>query len=144
MRTTRPRRKGLQQPRRPLGQRLQQRLRPWPVIAATAALFGLFHIFSPVGLTPERLLTTGLMGIVLGWVRWRSGSVVPGILLHALHNTSIVLLGYYQPRLEAGGWLAGGEKMPAKWLIASAAGAAMGLVMMWWTTRSVANEPRTQ
>lgn len=109
---------------------LRQRLRPWPVIAATAALFGLFHIFSPVGLTPERLLTTGLMGVVLGWARWRSGSVVPGILLHALHNTSIVLLGYYQPQLEAGGWLPGGERMPVAWILGASGGAIVGLGAM--------------
>jgi len=35
-----------------------------------------------------------LLGVVLGWVCWRSGSVVPAVVLHTLHNSVLVLLAY--------------------------------------------------
>src|SRR5262249_27701901 len=55
--------------------------RPAVPILTTAALFGLFHLFMSFGIALERFLPTALMGVVLGWVRWRSGSVWPGVLL---------------------------------------------------------------
>ena len=30
------------------------------------------------------------MGLVLGWVSYRTGSVLPGMLLHVLHNTVLL------------------------------------------------------
>ena len=65
--------------------------RSWGVTAAvivSALIFGLVH-FIPI-------LIPGLVfvGLILGWVRERSGSVVPGIVIHALQN-SIVMLGIY-------------------------------------------------
>jgi ABC-2 type transport system permease protein/sodium transport system permease protein len=67
---------------------------------------------------------------VLGWVCWRTGSVLPGVLLHALHNSCIVLLGYYQPE-----WAAEEGHLPAAWLAAGALGGVLALVWMWLTTR---------
>ena len=48
----------------------------------SAVLFGVFHevLFS------GRLLPSTFLGLVLGFVRLRSGSVLPGIVLHVLHN----------------------------------------------------------
>ena len=33
-----------------------------------------------------------LLGLVLGWVRWRSGSVWPGMVLHGCHNGILMLM----------------------------------------------------
>lgn len=33
-----------------------------------------------------------LVGLLLGWVRWKTGSLYPPILLHFVHNTFVVLL----------------------------------------------------
>ena len=43
-------------------------------------------LFSVVHLLPERLPTTFAMGLVLGWIALRTGSLLPGILCHAVHN----------------------------------------------------------
>src|SRR5260221_222984 len=64
-------------------------------ILATAALFGLFHVFMSGILTIERFLPTALMGLVLGWLRWCSRSVFPGMLLHALHNGLLLSLALF-------------------------------------------------
>lgn len=54
-------------------------------VVLTAALFAVFHI------APEKWLPTFLMGLVLGFLASRTGSIWPGMLAHALNNTSAVL-----------------------------------------------------
>jgi len=69
---------------------MQGRLRgiwgPRPAIVATAAAFGLMH------LDPVQGTVAFLMGILLGWVVERTGSVIPAIAAHAVSNTLSVLL----------------------------------------------------
>ncbi|MGI9519297.1 MAG: ABC transporter permease subunit/CPBP intramembrane protease [Pirellulaceae bacterium] len=77
----------------------------WQTILATAIMFGAFHLISSSGLTISRLLPTTIMGILLGWVTWRSDSVIPAIILHALHNTITVGFGYFQKEIIDRGWI---------------------------------------
>ena len=49
-------------------------------VVLQAALFAVVHLL------PERLPTTFAMGLVLGWMAIRTGSLLPGILCHAVHN----------------------------------------------------------
>jgi ABC-2 type transport system permease protein/sodium transport system permease protein len=106
-------------------------LRPRTAILATAALFALFHLILGSVLAIERLVPSFLLGLVLGWVCWRTGSVWPGMLLHALHNGCLVLLGYYQPRLSELGWVASEqEHLPAVWLMAAMLGIVLGVAAM--------------
>ena len=53
---------------------------PWAAIGITALLFGLLHG------SIYRLLPTFLLGLVLGYAVWRSGSLYCSILIHALSN----------------------------------------------------------
>jgi sodium transport system permease protein len=52
----------------------------WPAILCSAFLFGLAHA------SIYRLLPTLLLGIVLGIVVWRTGSLLCGVIIHALNN----------------------------------------------------------
>ena len=65
---------------RGLGFSLLERFGPWFAIVATGILFGLSH-----GLVLE-LPIIAAFGCLLGWVRERTGSVFPGMALHALFN----------------------------------------------------------
>ena len=56
---------------------LRGRLGPWPAIIITALLFGAIH------LSVFRLLPTTLLGLVMGWVCYRSGSIFPAMAAHA-------------------------------------------------------------
>jgi sodium transport system permease protein len=106
--------------------------RPWAAVLATAGLFGLFHLVVTDMLAVERLLPSALLGVVLGWVCWRNGSVFPGMVLHALNNSAVALLAYYEPQLRARGWLvADQDHLPAAWLLAAAACAALGALWLW-------------
>jgi membrane protease YdiL (CAAX protease family) len=65
---------------RGLGYSLLERLGRWPAIVAVGVLFGLAH-----GLV-ESLPIIVTFGCVLAWIRSRTASVLPGMLLHAAFN----------------------------------------------------------
>lgn len=65
--------------------------RPAVTIVVTGMAFGLSH-----GLVLG-LPVLATFGVVLGWLRWRSGSVYPAILVHALFNAIALLLSVLLP-----------------------------------------------
>lgn len=92
--------------------------RPWIAVLSTAVLFGLFHVFVRDALLFERMLPSTLMGVLLGWVCLRTGSVYPGMILHAIHNGLLVSLAHYEQALID--WQIGineQEHLPALWLV---------------------------
>ena len=56
----------------------------------SALLFALFH------LNPWQLGPTFLLGLLLGYVRLRTGSLLAAIFTHALHNGMIFLSVYFK------------------------------------------------
>lgn len=52
----------------------------WPAICISGVAFGLAH-----GLVLALPVLT-IFGIALGWLRWQTGSVYPGMIVHALFN----------------------------------------------------------
>jgi uncharacterized protein len=66
--------------------RLRQVWRAGPAIVVTALAFGLIH-----GEWVHGLLATGI-GLYLGLVTARSGSVIPAVICHVANNTASVLL----------------------------------------------------
>jgi sodium transport system permease protein len=110
--------------------------RPRTAIVGSALFFGLFHLVGQQLLIVEWGVMATLLGLVLGWLAWRSGSVLPGMFLHALHNSCLVLLGYYKPALIAAGWI--GEKQteaPVLWLVLAAGGCAGATVWLKMTRK---------
>lgn len=89
----------------------------WPAILVSAAVFGAFHVFVQ-GLSFERFIPTALLGVCLGWVFVRSGSVWPGMLLHVLHNSFLLSLSQFKDQLQAAG-IGDAEQshLPLTWLI---------------------------
>jgi sodium transport system permease protein len=65
------------------------RLPAWGSITATALVFGAFHLSFE---TAIRFLPTAWLGILLGFVVWRTRSIFPAMLMHLLNNGLIVLL----------------------------------------------------
>jgi membrane protease YdiL (CAAX protease family) len=58
---------------------------PWPAILVTGVAFGLAH-----GLVLG-LPVLSIFGVTLGWLRWRTDSVMPGMAVHALFNGAALL-----------------------------------------------------
>ncbi len=60
--------------------RLLERWSPWLAILVTSVLFAIFHI------TPHAMANAFVLGIWLGVVAWRTGSIWPCIISHAAIN----------------------------------------------------------
>ncbi len=94
---------------------LAARLRPVIAVVVSSILFGLFHLVASDALTVERLLPSTLLGLVLGFVRLWTKSVLPGMLIHSVHNGLLVASAHQLDQLPSliewlhshgGGWLA--------------------------------------
>jgi membrane protease YdiL (CAAX protease family) len=67
---------------------LRPRLSAPATIVITAAAFAAIHGLPPI------LPLAFAMGLGFGWIRERSGSTVPTIIIHALHNALMIALSY--------------------------------------------------
>lgn len=93
----------------------------WLAILISAVVFGLFHVLSNSVVAMDRLLPTTIVGLILGWLCYRSGSIIPGILLHMLHNGILTFMAYYEPQLSRFTWFPEeGAPIPTVWIVASA------------------------
>jgi ABC-2 type transport system permease protein/sodium transport system permease protein len=111
-------------------------------IVTTAIVFGAFHLIAPNPLATERFVSSTLVGLVLGWVRWRTGTVLPGMLIHTVHNGLLILLVYCEPQLtERGFGVARETHLPADWLTAGVTATCLGLCTIYALTRRRSGEP---
>ena len=107
---------------------------PWLAIFASALVFGVFHIFPSGVFAAERLLPSTLMGLVLGWVRWRTGSIWPCVLLHVAHNSLLLSAGLF-PELLGPDVAEGTGHLPPTLLIGAVPLVLFGAAAVWWGTR---------
>ncbi len=68
--------------------------RPAVAVILSALLFALFH------LNPWQFAAAFSLGLVLGWIRIRTGSVLACIAGHATHNALVFLSAYYYKDLK--------------------------------------------
>jgi ABC-2 type transport system permease protein/sodium transport system permease protein len=109
---------------------------PWRTIVGAAVIFGLFHVIAGTMLAPERFLPSAFLGLVLGWVRLRTGSVLPCMLLHALHNGLILSVVHWQNELAARGFgIEEATHLPATWLVSAGVGTLVAIAWMILATR---------
>lgn len=60
---------------------LKTRCHPWAAILISAVAFGLVHgLWAP-------FVTATLFGILAGWLYWRTGSIIPGLIIHIANNS---------------------------------------------------------
>lgn len=59
--------------------------RPWPAIIVAALIFGVFHM------NPVQIVYATLLGIILGWIYYRTGSLLSVIVGHVLNNSLAVV-----------------------------------------------------
>ena len=65
-----------------VGGLLRMRLKPWVAIVLSALVFALFHG------TFTQFVGTAIFGIICGWLYWRTKSLLPGILIHIINNST--------------------------------------------------------
>ena len=112
----------------------RRQMSPGLSILLTGALFGLFHVIAMLAF--ERFIPTFFLGLVLGWVCYRTGSLYPGIVLHTTHNALIISMQTYQKELAKLGF--GGEaadRVPTTWLVTSVITVIVAVAILRWATR---------
>lgn len=100
---------------RPLGPRV--------AIGVSALLFGLLHA------SLYRLLPTFFLGLLLGWLVWRSGSLLTSALAHALNNGIVVVMAWYGARTGVL-HVEDAQALPWAWTLVAAAVLAAGLMLL--------------
>ena len=63
----------------------------WTAIALSALLFALMHF------NPAQMPHAFLIGLLLGWMYWRTGSILPGVAYHWANNTVAYVLYHFYP-----------------------------------------------
>ncbi len=91
-------------------------------IGVSGLLFGATHVILDGALGLERLVPSTLLGLILGVVCWRSGSLWPSVIMHVLHNTILLLVGLGE---------SGATSVPWQWLAYGALGTCIGGVLLW-------------
>lgn len=70
--------------RGPIQTALMRRCTPWFAIVVTAIIFAAAH------LDLHGLALRAVLGVVLGWVVWRTGSIYPGMIVHGLYDAGVL------------------------------------------------------
>lgn len=58
-----------------------KRYSPTTAIIMSAVMFGIFH------LNPWQFISAFLLGLVIGWLYWKTNSLIPGIVIHFINNS---------------------------------------------------------
>jgi sodium transport system permease protein len=95
----------------------------WPAIVISALLFAVAHG------SIYRMLPTLFLGLLLGYAVWKTGSLLAGVVIHALNNGIAVWLA------KGGGAAAdsmeGVQFLPLSWTAAGTLVMLLGLLLVW-------------
>jgi membrane protease YdiL (CAAX protease family) len=112
--------------------RLLQRWSPAAAIAVSTALFAVLHADSL-----QHILSVIPLGVVTGWLAYRTNSVKPGMVVHAIHNAGAMAFAGVAKVLipglgdETAGWV-------ILTLVAALAVASLPALLALWQRDSVA------
>lgn len=106
-------------------------------ILTAGILFGLFHVIVKDALLFERLIPSALMGMMLGFVFEKSGSVFPGMLLHVVHNGFLVTVSEYEEQLtDLGIGVSNHQHLPVGLILGAAVPVMAAVLMLTFSRRS--------
>ena len=109
---------------------------PWRTILLTSVLFGVFHVLTGSALLVERFVPSTLMGLLIGWVAYRTGSVIPGMIVHFVHNGLLMMVLYYQERLDfLGDGFDNQTHLPIEWIGGAGLVLLVGAGLVWLGSR---------
>lgn len=100
-------------------------------IFISSFLFALFHVIVRDSLFIERFFPSFFMGVCLGYVNVLSRSVIPGIILHMLHNGLLITLASYQDYFSQ--WemnLENQKHLPVFWMVVSLVSMIVGFLLV--------------
>ena len=101
----------------------------------SSLLFGLFHVIAGSVLSIEKFLPTIILGIAIGYVAVRTGSLFPGILLHTLHNGLVFSMSRFTEQDLAKWFGEDTRHIPATWLSGGGLAIALGIAIVFVSSR---------
>lgn len=101
---------------------LQTRMGGAGALMLTSLLFGIFHV------APLAMIYASVAGVALGWVFLRTGSVLPGLAMHAACNAIGVLLP--ADLLPIPGLNTDADHLPLSLVLAASAGLLLALALI--------------
>ncbi|HUP78907.1 MAG TPA: CPBP family intramembrane glutamic endopeptidase, partial [Pirellula sp.] len=101
----------------------------------SSLLFGSFHVIAGSVLSIEKFLPTIILGIALGYVAIRTGSLFPGILLHTLHNGLVFSMSRFTEQDLAKWFGKDTRHIPVTWLSGGGLAIAMGIAIVFVSSR---------
>lgn len=106
---------------------LKSRCRPWLAILITAIVFALFHM------SLVKIISTFGFGIIIGWLYWRTGSIIPGIVIHIVNNSLCIVFAFKDLSIDS---------LAIWWviLVVCLSSLAYGL---WWFEKKSINDSTT-
>ncbi len=113
----------------------------WRAIVVSAIFFGVTHGFL------QQSINACLLGIVLGYLAVKSGSLLPGVVFHFLHNAMTVLSAKVTPELidrvpALGFFVRSGVDGPAyQWPVYLLGGVASLALLGWFILFPAARSP---
>lgn len=110
---------------------------PLRAIFISAGLFAAFHVVAPGVLSFERFAPSLFLGLILGWVRQRSGSIWPSLVIHVTHNGLLLLFAANRTALEKSGLAISADSLhlPVLWQVVSVVAVAVALGLVWVSRR---------
>lgn len=115
----------------------ESKKQPWRAIVISAGLFAAFHVVAPGVLSFERFAPSLFLGLILGWVRDRSGSIWPSLVIHVTHNGLLLLFAANRTALEKSGLAIPADSLhlPVMWQVGSVILVGIALGMVWASRR---------
>lgn len=68
-----------------------EKLSVWAAITISALMFALIHM------NPVQMPHAFLIGLLLGWMYWRTGSILPGVAYHWANNSAAFVMYAFYP-----------------------------------------------
>jgi membrane protease YdiL (CAAX protease family) len=109
---------------------MASRVNGWAALLITSVVFGLLH-------TLWRFPSAFLLGVFLGFLYLRTGSLIPSLLSHAVINASAVVLFHVSERAASGvipRWVEEDRPAPVYLIVLSVVVLAAALVSLWRET----------
>ena len=124
---------------------LSKVLSPARVIVITSLIFGLFHVLTGNALLIERFVPSTLLGFLLGWLAYRTGSVIPGMVMHFVNNALLELVAHYHEDLKFLGDAVGNDRhLPTSWFLTATPIAILGIAVILISTKKAAPKLEVQ
>ncbi len=95
----------------------------------TRAVLVTSMVFSLVHFNPFWIIQIYLLGVVLGYLSWKTGSIFPGIMVHGLNNALALLITQFIPE-ESDSFYAVNGHVSLLWLFLAAAALFFGFKLL--------------